>query len=106
MPCGRMLIWDRPAQTNYVLTAMEMTKGNVMRVTLTITLLFFALALSGAAQTADESSVIQAERDIVTALTKGDGKTLERLLADDMSLVGSGGWVGTKKDLLKDIKPD
>lgn len=68
-------------------------------------LIILALAYFVFGQTVEEKAVMQAERDIMTAIKKGDGKTLERLFADDLTVIGSRGWVGTKQELLKDIQP-
>ena len=53
----------------------------------------------------EEQAVLQVEREIFDAFIKGDAKTLERLFADDMTSVSTDGFVITKPDFLRNIKP-
>jgi len=53
-----------------------------------------------------EQAVIQAERNMLNAYAQGDSKTLERLLADDLTDTSSNGSVATKQDILKSVKPN
>jgi len=53
-----------------------------------------------------EQTVIQVERDRLNAYTQGDTRTLERLLADDLTDTNPTGFVSTKQAILKSIKPN
>lgn len=69
-----------------------------------------ALGQNGSAGTrppsGDERGVLQRERDMLSALTRGDAKALDRILAADVSATSPGGWVAAKRDILADAKPN
>ena len=52
------------------------------------------------AATSDERAVLERERDVMAAYTRGDTAALGRLLADDLTATSPGGFVATKRDVV------
>src|ERR1051325_1995648 len=53
----------------------------------------------------EEQAVMQLEREIANAYVQGDAKTLERILADELTNTTDSGFVLTKQNLLQNLKP-
>jgi ketosteroid isomerase-like protein len=54
--------------------------------------------------TSEEQAVSQLERELAKAYVQGDAKTLDRILADDLTATPNEGFVLTKQDYLKYLK--
>jgi len=76
-----------------------------MKRILTIPLMIFARSAFALSQMAEEQAVMKAERDLYDALVKGDAKTVDRILADDMTEVTVWGYVSNKQSTMNYLKP-
>ena len=67
--------------------------------------LSFALSQRKNADTSDQQTLMQLEREIANAYVQGDAKTLDRIFADELTNTAPGGFVSTKQQLLHVLRP-
>ena len=76
---------------------------------LVLTLSSFALSQNRNANTggpsSEEQAVMQLEREIANAYVQADAKTLERILADELTSTSDDGLVTTKQGVLRNLRP-
>ncbi len=69
-----------------------------------LTIPFLALSQNEQTNTSEEKAVMQVERDMANAHVRGDVKTFERILADELTDTSYDGRVATKQDDLKQVQ--